>query len=157
MDVKRIASAIASKYGTHNPFEITDLRGINVLDCPMKSTLGYYTMYHRIQNIILNCNLPDALRPFVCAHELGHAICHADLNTQWLKANTLVSTNRIEREASTFAVELLLPDADLIENYATSLYDLAKIAGIPSELVALKNFHRDKNGVFIMNYDNGWI
>ena len=29
MDVKRIASAIASKYGTHNPFEITDLRGIN--------------------------------------------------------------------------------------------------------------------------------
>ena len=140
MDVKRIASAIASKYGTHNPFEIADLRGINVLDCPMKSTLGYYTMYHRIQNIIINCNLPDALRPFVCAHELGHAICHADLNTQWLKANTLVSTNRIEREASTFAVELLLPDDMIMGMPGMSSHEIAQMAGIPEALIGLKNF-----------------
>lgn len=140
MDVKRIASAIASKYGTNNPFEIADLRGINILDCPMKSTLGYYTMYHRIQNIILNCNLPDALRPFVCAHELGHAICHADLNTQWLKANTLVSTDRIEREASTFAVELLLPDDIVLGLPGMTSRRLAQIAGIPEALIGLKKF-----------------
>lgn len=142
MDVKRIASAIASKYGTNNPFEIADLRGINILDCPMKSTLGYYTMYHRIQNIILNCNLPDALRSFVCAHELGHAICHADLNTQWLKVNTLVSTDRIEREASTFAVELLLPDYIISDNPGMTVKHLAKITGIPKALIGLKNFTR---------------
>lgn len=140
MDVKRIASAIASKYGTHNPFEIADLRGINVLDCPMKSTLGYYTMYHRIQNIIINCNLPDVLRPFVCAHELGHAICHADLNTQWLKVNTLVSTDRIEREASTFAVELLLPDDMIMGMPGMSAHEIAQMAGIPEALIGLKNF-----------------
>jgi Zn-dependent peptidase ImmA (M78 family) len=140
MDIKRIASAIASNYGTHNPFEIADLRGINVLDCPMKSTLGYYRMYHRIQNIIINCNLPDALRPFVCAHKLGHAICHADLNTQWLKANTLVSTNRIEREASTFAVELLLPDDMIIEMPGMAAHEIAQMTGIPEALIGLKNF-----------------
>jgi Zn-dependent peptidase ImmA (M78 family) len=142
MDVKRIASAIASKYGTHNPFEIADLRGINVLDCPMKSTLGYYTMYHRIQNIIISCNLPDALRPFVCAHELGHAICHAGLNTQWLKANTLVSTDRIEREASTFAVELLLPDGMVMEMPGIPAHEMAQIAGIPEALIQLKRFNQ---------------
>ena len=141
MDVKRIASTIASKYGTHNPFEIADLRGINVLNCPMKSTLGYYTMYHRVQNIILNCSLSDALRPFVCAHELGHAICHANLNTQWLKVNTLVSTDRIEREASTFAVELLLPDSMILEYAGESAYSIAKMFGIPSGLIGLKNFN----------------
>lgn len=140
MDVKRIASAIASKYGTHNPFEIADLRGINVLDCPMKSTLGYYTMYHRIQNIIINCNLPDALCPFVCAHELGHAICHADLNTQWLKVNTLVSTDRIEREASKFAVELLLPDDMVMGMPGMAAHEIAQMAGIPEALMGLKNF-----------------
>ena len=140
MDVKRIASAIASKYGTNNPFEIADLRGINILDCPMKSTLGYYTMYHRIQNIILNCNLPDSLRPFVCAHELGHTICHADLNTQWLKVNTLVSTDRIEREASTFAVELLLPDDIVLRLPGMTSHRLAQMTGIPEALIGLKNF-----------------
>ena len=141
MDVKIIASAIARKYGTNDPFKIADLRGINVLDCPMKSTLGYYTMYHRIQNIILNCNLPDALRPFVCAHELGHAICHADLNAQWLKVNTLVSTDRIEREASTFAVELLLPDDIISDNPGMTAKHLAKITGIPKALIGLKKFN----------------
>ena len=122
--------------GTNAPFDIADLRGINVLNCPMKSTLGYYTMYHRIHN----CNLPDALRPFVCAHELGHAICHAGLNTQWLKTNTLVSTDRIEREASTFAVELLLPDDMIMEMPGMSAHEMAQMVGIPEALIGLKNF-----------------
>lgn len=141
MDVKKIAVQTAKKYQTWNPYEIAEARGVQIIYAPLKSILGYYTKYKRIQCIILNDNLPSPLQRFVCAHELGHSICHTNLNTQWLRKNTLVSTDRIEREASTFAVELLLSD-DLIREYPEyTLSHLGKIAGIPHELCSLKKFY----------------
>ena len=54
---------------------------------------------------------------FVCAHELGHALCTTKENTQWLKTYTMsINSDKIERIANTFAVELLLPDTYLKEN-----------------------------------------
>lgn len=140
MDVKKIAVQTAKKYQTWNPYEIAEARGIQIIYAPLKSILGYYTKYKRIQCIILNDNIPSHLQRFVCAHELGHSICHADLNTQWLRKNTLVSTDRIEREASTFAVELLLPDDFILEYSNYSLKSLGKMVGIPTDLCLLKKF-----------------
>lgn len=141
MDVKKIAVQTAKKYQTWNPYEIAEARGVQIIYAPLKSILGYYTKYKRIQCIILNDNLPSPLQRFVCAHELGHSICHTNLNTQWLRKNTLVSTDRIEREASTFAVELLLPD-DLVREYPEySLEHLCVMVGIPLDLCLLKKFY----------------
>lgn len=85
MDVKKIAVQTAKKYQTWNPYEIAEARGVQIIYAPLKSILGYYTKYKRIQCIILNDNLPSPLQRFVCAHELGHSICHTNLNTQWLR------------------------------------------------------------------------
>lgn len=138
MNVKQIATMTANKYHTHSPFDIADRRGVRIIYSPLKSVLGYYTRYKRIQCIILQEGLPYPLQRFVCAHELGHSICHADLNTQWLKVNTLVSTDRIEREASTFAVELLFPDQILLTYPDSSVEFMAKLSGIPLALMELK-------------------
>ena len=79
------------------------------------------------------------LLPFVIAHELGHAVCTPDANTSWISAYTLaLNTDRIEREANTFAVELLLPDSFIRENEGCSIYQLARLRGVPEELVGLK-------------------
>lgn len=142
MDVKKIAVQTATKYKTWDPYEIADARNVQIVYAPLKSILGYYTKYKRVQCIILNNNIPDQLQRFVCAHELGHSICHANLNTQWLKKNTLVLTDRIEREASTFAVELLLPDDFILEYPDYSLKSLGKMVGIPTGLCLLKKFGR---------------
>lgn len=142
MDIKRTVALITKKYGCNDPFEIAEARGIYILPCHLKTTLGYYTKYHRIQSIVLNNALEDMLQRFVCAHELGHAVCHENLNTQWLKKNTLFSTDRIEREASTFAVELLLPDSMVVEHAGESSSELSRIAGIPLGLMILKHFYR---------------
>lgn len=141
MDAKQIAINIFSQYQTSNPFSIADARNIQIISYPLPdTTYGYYLKYRRVQNIILRDSLPDALRPFVCAHELGHAICHPDINTQWLLKNTFTSISRYEREASTFAVELLLPDTRIREHSGVTLYELAKIYGIPPSLINLKKF-----------------
>ncbi|WP_425057663.1 hypothetical protein SCACP_21830 [Sporomusa carbonis] len=77
-------------------------------------------------------------KQFVCGHELGHAIKHSDMNTPFLKRHTLFSTDKIERQANTFAVELLLPDEILREYSDCSLYNIAKNVGIPDKLIDLK-------------------
>ena len=73
MDVKKIAVQTAKRYQTWNPYEIARARDVQIIYAPLKSILGYYTKYKRIQCIILNDNLPYPLQRFVCAHELGHS------------------------------------------------------------------------------------
>jgi len=91
--------------------------------------------------IHINEDNDDVLSRFVCAHELGHAILHPDANTPFLKKKTFYSIERIEIEANTFAVELLLPDYTIHEHkdeYLT-LNEIANIYGVPEEVTHLKN------------------
>ena len=57
---------------------------------------------------------------------------------QWLCEGTFYSKGKFERQANTFAVELLLPD-DLLREYSDcSIYQLAASVGVPEEFVELK-------------------
>ena len=131
MDIREIVSTLVAKYNTRNPFEIAEYRNIEIIHNELKSVLGYYTKYHRAQSILLNSDLPEHLESFVCAHELGHAICHPDINVQWLCEGTFYSKGKFERQANTFAVELLLPDDLLRESPDCTVYQLARSVGVP--------------------------
>ncbi len=109
-------------------------------------TLGFFSTYKRSKFIHINCTLADPMRRFVCAHELGHAFLHPGINTPFLKKNTLFSTNRFEREANEFAVELLIPD-DLLREHQT-IYEVATACGVPGEVVELKRL----NGNWLKNF-----
>ena len=138
MDTKRIVEGLIRKYGTNDPFIIADNLGIIILHRNLRNTLGFFSHYKRFRFIHLNNNVPEKLQTFVCAHELGHAIQHPRVNTPFLKTYTLYSTSRIEREANTFAVELLLPDSLLADYQGCSIYNIAKSVGIPEKLVDYK-------------------
>ncbi|MFJ8087457.1 ImmA/IrrE family metallo-endopeptidase [Lysinibacillus sp. NPDC095746] len=58
-----------------------------------------------------------------------------------MKNHTLFSTDKLEIEANTFAVELLLPDELFLEQDNDScftIYDAIKENGVPVELLSLK-------------------
>lgn len=138
---KNTAIKMIKTHDTNNPFEIAAERGITLLYEPLGETLGYYNCYKRIQFIHINNALNERLQRFVCAHELGHAILHHDSNTSFLKANTFYSIDRIEIEANTFAVELLLPDEVIYQHKDSilSINEVARIYGVPKEVAHLKN------------------
>lgn len=100
--------------------------------------LGFYDVHFRMKSIHLNASIPDDMLPFVCAHELGHSILHPNVNTPFLRKHTLFSIDRIERQANTFAVELLLPDDLLDECSDINFAAIAKSNGIPDGLELLK-------------------
>ena len=54
MDIREIVSTLVAKYNTRNPFELAEYRNIEIIHNELKSVLGYYTKYHRVQSIILN-------------------------------------------------------------------------------------------------------
>jgi Zn-dependent peptidase ImmA (M78 family) len=139
MDTKKIVKEIIGKYNSNNPFIIADSMNVTIIYSNMKNTLGFFSKYKRCKFIHLNNTIPEKLQTFVCAHELGHVILHPELNTPFLKQNTLFLVEKVEREANTFAVELLLPDKLLCEYPNCELTDIAKIIGIPDKLIDLKD------------------
>ena len=132
---------IKQKYKSTDPFLIAKKRGIIIQYADLGETFGFYFTDSRISIINLNSTLDEKLQRFVCAHELGHAVLHPDSNTSFLKANTYLSIDKIEVEANTFAVELLLPNESLYQFNGTeiTIYDVAAAHGIPEEFVHLKN------------------
>jgi len=120
------------KHNTNNPFVIAENRNIIVNYFPLGNTLGFYMKNSRHQIITLNSSIDDYLLKFVCAHELGHAILHPNENTPFLHKNTLISKDKIEKEANYWATKLLLFDVD-VSAFETK-YQLLTSLGIPSEM-----------------------
>lgn len=129
------------KYATNDPFEIAEQKGIVVIYEKLGSALGYYNSYKRIRFIHINEDINEKLAKFVCAHELGHSILHPDANAPFMKVNTFLSIDRIEVEANTFAVELLLTDKVIYEHkdINMTLNEIASLYCVPKEVSHLKS------------------
>jgi len=123
---------LVKKHGTNDPYKLARALKIFVLFHRLGKTYGYYHSYKRIKMIIINCDLDEWMKRYVCAHELGHAILHPDINTAFLKRNTFFSIGRFEREANEFAINLLLY-GEKLEDYETK-YDILRANGIPYEM-----------------------
>lgn len=138
MDIKRTVQKLSKKYKTNDPFKLASELDILVVYENLGSILGYFDAHFRMKTIHINENAPEELKRFICAHELGHAILHAKVNTPFLNAYTLYSVGKIERQANTFAVELLLPDAYISEYNNCNIFHLAQSVGIPLGMEHLK-------------------
>lgn len=133
---------IVKKHGTTNPFEIAKRKDIIVLFEDLGNTLGFYNTYKRFKFIHINNQINENTQQFVCAHELGHAVLHPKANTPFLRNQTFFSVDRLEIEANTFAVELLLTD-EMISAYKDtrlSIQEIAEAHGIPGGFARLKTY-----------------
>ncbi|MED3396032.1 ImmA/IrrE family metallo-endopeptidase [Bacillus wiedmannii] len=142
MEIKEYALKIAEKHATTNPFEIARRKNIIVLFEDLGNTLGFYNTYKRFKFIHINNQIDEITQRFVCAHELGHALLHPRANTPFLRNQTFFSVDRLEIEANTFAVELLLTDAaiDTYKDTTLSIREIAEIHGIPNGFARLKTY-----------------
>lgn len=138
MDIKHTVQKLSKKYKTNDPFKLASELDILVVYANLGSILGYFDAHFRIKTIHINENAPEELKGFICAHELGHAVLHAKVNTPFLSAYTLYSVGKIERQANTFAVELLLHDDYIKDNSSCSIYTLARNQGVPIQFIKLK-------------------
>ncbi len=138
MDVNNIVSRLVRKYSTRNPYDIAECLGIKVLYEELGDINGYYNKPLRMKQIHINWNLDDPMKRFTCAHELGHAIIHPDVNTPFLRRHTGLNINKYEIEANNFAACLLIPDEVILENYHYTTDQLARLLGYEKALIELR-------------------
>lgn len=138
MDIKRTVEKLMRKYNTNDPFKLAESLNIIVKYDDLGNTWGYFITYKRIKIIHINNNLEEWLQRYTCAHELGHSILHKGVPTPFLKKHTLFSIDKIERQANTFAVELLMPDNVIAQYEGYTVHNIADIVGIPNGLEFLK-------------------
>lgn len=140
--IKKHVEKIIEKYKTNNPFELASILNINVLFWDLHDEIrGFYKYSRKNKFIVINENLPKPQQIFTCAHEFGHSQEHPRANTPFMGENTLFSVDKMEVEANTYAVELLLPDKKLKEYRYTgmTLQDAAKLNNVPLEVCHLKD------------------
>lgn len=130
---KQTARYLAKKHKTNDPYELASLLNILVIFESLGEVLGYFSTYKRIPIIHINSDIGDAEQRFTCAHELGHRILHPKVNTPFLKKNTLLSVERIEREANEFGVALMLYGVDMYEGETSE--NICARLGIPKEMI----------------------
>ena len=137
-DIKSIVNKLVEKYGTSSPYELCDLLGIKVSKCELGTVRGYYYHAYRIKQIFINSNLSRNCENVVLAHELGHAIMHPSANTPFFRANTYLSVDKMEIEANTFGIHLLITDDDLDEYKEYCIPQLSMLFGYDEELIKLR-------------------
>lgn len=139
MDIKRFVNNIAYHHDTRDPFRIAAEYDIHILYEELGKNLGYFSSLFRIKTIRINDHADPFLHPFICAHELGHALLHPHAGTHAFNRNSFIANCKIEKEANQFAVELLFPDELIAGHPEIDIYNLARTFGIPYQLVYLKS------------------
>lgn len=132
--IKKRVNLLMKNHDTNCPFTIAKSRDIQIQYELLGNTLGYYSKHFRIPIIHINESINEKMQKFVCAHELGHAILHPNTNTQFLKKHTFFSTDRIELEANTFALELLFSKE---VTSTITIQEAIEEYGIPKQLATL--------------------
>lgn len=137
--------------GTPVPIELI-IREIGLpLDFePMEDSIsGYIECRDGIYRIAVNANHPKTRQRFTAAHELGHYIYHRDLlgagvgdNRAYRKDGTNHPNANIhpihERQANSFAANVLMPRHRLIDVAGQSTAELAMRFGVSQEAMRIR-------------------
>ncbi len=118
--------------------------GYIVLSVPLIEVRGFHQKIKRRHIIYLNDALSESEAQFVCAHELGHALLHNQINRLFLDSNTYFISREFEISADRFAVHLLHTDEEeeaLTKVYQYTTAQISRMWGIPEALVEYRVNH----------------
>ncbi|MBC8570604.1 ImmA/IrrE family metallo-endopeptidase [Zongyangia hominis] len=137
--IRTLAADLIAAFSTRDPFELCDALDILVLkaDLPIGMN-GFFTtlLGHRV--IYLALGLPRERQRQICAHELGHALLHQQMNRLFMEKSTHLAQGRYEREADLFAACLLIDDNMLKEGEGRTIEELSCLAGVDRRLMELR-------------------
>lgn len=130
-----IVASLVAKYRTRDPFELAAAMGRIIINAPLIGVRGFYQYVKRCHIIYLSDQLEDPERSLVCAHELGHSVLHAKLNTVFLDSRTHFVKAKYEDEADRFAMGLVFSDDKFFEYLYMPVPDIARALGVSEKMV----------------------
>lgn len=138
MNIKARVQSLVKKYRTTDPFEMIDGMNAIVVYYPLEGIRGFYQYFKRNNIIYIDERLPHHEQAFVLAHEMGHMFLHRTANAIFMDTRTHFNTRKFELQADKFAMELLLPDEFLLENWQFTTGQLSRLTGYSEYLIRLR-------------------
>lgn len=140
MTPKEHALNLMRRCKSDDPFKIAEMLNVILVVAPLIGIHGFYQYHKRNHIIYLNEALEYFETLFVLSHELGHLIMHREKNAFFLDSRIISSRCKYERQANAFAVEMRIPDKLIREEEDRSIYDIARMVGVPVKFADLKKF-----------------
>lgn len=140
-NIKNIVDYYVKKYDTRDPFQIAESLNIQIQIGQLGTPCGCYMFLKNHRCIFLNENLSENEMKLVMSHELGHAVMHRKTNCYFIRNKTFLLDSKIELEANTFAVNLLIPDEtimEIIDNQNCTLEYMSRMLGYNQKLIELR-------------------
>jgi len=132
--MKKLVTRLICTTRTTDPFAMAEALGIHIRYMDLgKSTKGLYYRKLRRRFIVINEQLPEEWRNFVCAHELGHDRLHKGVNRFFIEEHSFFSAGKLERQANRFAMLLLTSGTEPIPGESFEHFLLR--SGIPADCV----------------------
>ena len=139
MNVRARVQALIKKYRTRDPFEMIQEMNAILVYYPLDDGVrGFYQYFKRNNIIYIGEHLSRHNQAFVLAHEIGHMTMHRTANAIFMDTRTQFNTRKYEIQADKFAVELLIPDEIILDNYQLTESQLARLTGYSEELIRLR-------------------
>lgn len=139
MNVRARVEYLVRKYRTRDPFEM--IQGMNAILVyyPLDDEVrGFYQYFKRNNIIYIDERLSRNEQAFVLAHEIGHMTMHRTANAIFMDTRTQFNTRKYEMQADKFAVELLIPNEIILENWQLTESQLSRLTGYSEELIRLR-------------------
>lgn len=136
LNIKALAIGVIEQYGTNNPFLLAKYLNLTILFHNLPNSIQAY----RLNNIIvLNEFLSYENQKWILAHELGHYFIHGpEYALGNYINNKLLVKAKCEKQADTFASELLLTDIDDYITEGFTIKQLAALTDVPEEYIKYK-------------------
>lgn len=138
MNIHDFVEKTVRKYHTRDPYKIAREKNVLLVFAPLIDVRGFFQYFQRNNIIYIDETLSEHEQRFVCAHELGHMHMHKSDNFLYMDTKTGFNTNKYEIEANQFAVNLLIPDEVILENYNCTVGQLSRIFGYEKALIELR-------------------
>lgn len=119
-------------FDIYSTFNI-DIVKINKNDLILKGNEALYIRnYFNTEVVFIRDDLPYQYEKFILAHELGHALLHAEVYTAAFNRN-LINNGKLEKQANYFALKLLNIELDSINYEGYTMAQIAKTLYISEE------------------------
>ncbi|MBO6419909.1 ImmA/IrrE family metallo-endopeptidase [Enterococcus gallinarum] len=117
---------------TNDPFKLAKFCDYDVVEMNLtEKTWGQMVRSNRCCTIFVDITLPEPIKKFVVAHELGHCRLHRGHSTPFYRNIVNTSISKKEAQANVFALNLLLISID--ERATMTNYELINYLGLPEE------------------------
>ena len=104
---------LIKKYDTSDPYKLVEECDYSIVYAELGTkTWGQMVRSNRCCTIFININLPEHIKKFVIAHELGHCRLHRGHSTPFYRNVCNTSISKKERQANVFAINLLKSEID---------------------------------------------